>query len=176
MILPIYTYGEEILRKKAEDVNLEDEEIQHVIDNMFETMTNANGAGLAAPQIGLSKKIIVIDEMLTPREHFRGVFINAKILDTFGADVHGPEGCLSFPGISGTVKRKESIYVEWYDENKTYYKSVFHNMRALILQHEIDHTNGILMIDRMNYRDKIKQFSQLENIRKKKALTNYPIV
>ena len=59
MILPIYTYGEEILRKKAEDVNLEDEEIQHVIDNMFETMTNANGAGLAAPQIGLNKKIIV---------------------------------------------------------------------------------------------------------------------
>ena len=174
MILPIYTYGEEILRKKAEDVNLEDEEIQHVIDNMFETMTNANGAGLAAPQIGLSKKIIVINEMLTPQEHFRGVFINAKILDTFGDDVYVNEGCLSFPDISGAIKRKDSIYVEWYDEHKTYHKSVFHGIRARILQHEIDHTNGVLMIDRMSYREKIKQFSQLENIRKKKALTIYP--
>jgi peptide deformylase len=113
--------------------------------------------------------------MLTPQEHFRGVFINAKILDTFGDDVYVNEGCLSFPDISGVIKRKDSIYVEWYDEHKTYHKSVFHGIRARILQHEIDHTNGVLMIDRMSYREKIKQFSQLENIRKKKALTIYPI-
>ena len=175
MILRIYTYGEEILRKKAEEVDLENEELQHVIKNMFETMTNANGAGLAAPQIGLNKKIIVIDEMLTPSDHFRGVFINAKILDYFGEDTYMNEGCLSFPNILGNIKRKESIYVEWYDENKTYYKSVFHGIKARILQHEIDHTNGILMTDRMIFREKIKQFSQLENIRKKKALTIYPV-
>lgn len=175
MILPIHIYGEEILRNKSRDVDLNNEKLQPLINDMFETMANAKGVGLAAPQIGINKNIVVVNDSTDPNKQFYGVFINPKIIWCGGSKITNIEGCLSFPGISIDVSRPSVIDVEWYDENKKYHCETFMGNLAIILQHEIDHLNGTLFIDKMNSLDRLKTFMDLENIRKKKIASNYPI-
>jgi peptide deformylase len=172
MIKPIYLYGEDALRKKSEDVDLNDPELSQFIEDMFETMRNANGAGLAAPQIGINKNVIVIGQKLNDGL-FKGVFINPKIKNYSGYLIRNPEGCLSFPGIEINVNRVINVEVEWYDENKKFHTVVFSGIKAIILQHEIDHLNGILFIDKIPGEDKLRIFKELQNIRNKKVNTNY---
>jgi peptide deformylase len=175
MIHPIYTYGEDILRKTAKDVDLNNSTLSVLIDDMFETMHNANGAGLAAPQIGMDVRIVVIEEEIREGEIFKIVLINPNILNYSGYLSGMTEGCLSFPGISGYVVRPLTIEVEWYDENKKYQKQFFSGIKARIIQHEVDHLNGTVFIDRIHPEDKMKLFIQLENIKNKKIKTIYPI-
>jgi len=175
MIYPIFLYGEKILRDKAIDVNLHDR-LTDVISNMFETMHNTDGIGLAAPQIGLSKKLIVIEKEISDGELFKGVFINPKIIAYSGRNVVYSEGCLSLPGISENIIRPYTIELEWLDEKLELHHSFFHEIPARILQHEIDHLNGLLFIDKMNYVDKLTKFTKLEAIKNKKVTTTYPTV
>lgn len=172
MIKPIITYDHPTLRNKSENIDLQRSDLKDIISDMWETIYDARGAGLAASQIGLNLNLIVVDEEIHPGEIFKGVFINAKILNYIGYLNEMKEGCLSFPGLSINVLRPISIEVEWYDENLIYHKEFFSGITARILQHEIDHTNGVLFIDRLNPDEKLKIFKQLEDIKNKKNNKN----
>lgn len=175
MIRPIYTYGERVLRDVAKEIDPTDVQYAEIIEDMFETMHNANGAGLAAPQIGLSIRIVVIEEELPYGELFKGVFINPKIISTSEKANYIQEGCLSFPGISVWVKRPETCFVSWYDQDGKFYEEEFSGIKARIIQHEIDHLDGGLMIDHMMIKEKIYVFHSLEEIKSKNVITKYPI-
>ena len=173
MVYPIYTYNESVLRDRAKLIDLNDD-VSELITDMYETMKNANGIGLAAPQIGKSLRLIVIEEVIH-NELFKLVMINPQILNTSNSTSLEKEGCLSFPGLIAHVSRFNMIEVEWYDENKKYHKEVFTGFKAQIIQHEIDHLNGVLFIDKMHPYEKMKLFTNLEHIKKKIIKTNYPI-
>jgi len=177
MILPIFTYGEKILRDKANEVvDFNDPTLPAFIADMFETMLNANGVGLAAPQVGVDKCIIIVEEELTEGEIFKGVFINPKIISVFGRKVLMKEGCLSFPGICENIVRNESIDIEWSDEKGEKHRDFFHGVPSRILQHEIDHVNGALMSDLFDSGDRLMNFMKFEAIKNKKVKPPYPIV
>ena len=176
MIHSIYVYGSDFLRKKVENVDLNDATLSSTISDMFETMHNANGAGLAANQIGINKRIIVAEEEISDGETFKGVFINPNILSYEGYLYSMKEGCLSFPGLKAEVSRPFAIEVEWYDEKAKYHKELFTGLPARILQHEIDHLKGILFIDKISLLDRLEKFMQLEDIKNKKVKTSYPII
>ena len=131
MLLPIIAYGHPVLKRKAEVINKDYPKLLELIDNMFETMYNANGVGIAAPQIGLSVRLFIVDtnpfsddESLSDEERsqlksFKKIFINPKILDQNGDEWSFEEGCLSIPNIRESVLRQESIKVQYFDENFT---------------------------------------------------------
>jgi peptide deformylase len=121
--------------------------LQEFIDNMYETMYNANGIGLAAPQIGYQSKILVVSVEISDGVIFKGTFINPKILDRFGPICIMEESCLSLLGIEAKVERHGSILLEYYDENWNKHNEFFHDMKSRVLQHEIDHLDGKLYID-----------------------------
>lgn len=178
MIRPIYTYGDDILRIPAEDIDINDPQLPQLISDMFETMHNANGAGLAAPQIGISKKIIVVEEKMyigSEEQIFKRVFINPKLITMGGDMISLEEACLSIPGISAKVHRPFMIALSWYDEDKEFNKQLFIDIPSRIIQHELDHLEGKLYIDRLNPDDHMKLFSQLEDIKNKRIKIDYPI-
>lgn len=167
MILPIYAYGCPVLRKKAEDISPEYPELKTLIENMYETMYNSDGIGLAAPQIGLSVRLFVIDgshiEGIEPAG-FKQTFINPQIVDEWGNEWRYEEGCLSIPGIREGVMRKPELTIRFMDENFKQHEQSFKGMAARIIQHEYDHIEGKLFIDHINplKRNLIK--SKLNNI------------
>ena len=169
MILPVVVYGDPVLRKVAADIDKNYPGLDDLIANMFETMYNANGVGLAAPQIGKSIRLFVIDA--TPfadrddddddedemseeeREYlrnFKKVFINAKILDEEGEEWKFNEGCLSIPRIREDVARKPVITIEYYDEHFKKHKETMSGLAARVVQHEYDHIEGKLFTDRIS--------------------------
>ena len=122
MILPIYTYGQPVLRKVAEDITPDYPNLKELITNMFETMDRAEGVGLAAPQVGLPIRVVVINldvlsDDLPEFKGFRKAYINPHILEVSGEEVSMEEGCLSLPGIHESVKRGDKIRVKYMDEN-----------------------------------------------------------
>lgn len=150
MIYPIVAYGDPVLRKISEEVNPEKVDIKTLSDDMFETMRNANGVGLAAPQIGKDIRIFVVDA--TPMEEekyadFSAVFVNPEIIDEDGEEWDFEEGCLSIPGIREDVRRKEKIQIRYFDENWVEHEKEFDGIAARIIQHEYDHLEGILFTD-----------------------------
>ena len=155
MILPIYTYGQPVLRKVAEDITPDYPELKELIANMFETMTHAEGVGLAAPQIGLPIRIVTIDldvlsEDMPEYKDFRKAFINAHILEKEGEEVSIEEGCLSLPGIHEAVKRKNRIHVKYLDENLEEHDEWIDGYLARVIQHEFDHIEGKVFTDRIS--------------------------
>lgn len=161
MILPIRAFGDAVLRKKCKDISADYPNLKELIDNMFETMESAHGIGLAAPQIGLDIRLFVVD--LTPLaddedyqdiadelKTFRKVLINAKILEESGEEWKFNEGCLSIPDVREDVKRKETIKIEYLDENFKKHTDTFSDMRARVIQHEYDHIEGILFTDHLS--------------------------
>jgi peptide deformylase len=155
MIRPVYIYGSPILRKIAQNIDSTYPELTQLIEDMFETMHHSDGIGLAAPQIGLSIRLIVIDA--SPLEEddaalkdFKKVFINAKIIDRFGEKKLYKEGCLSIPNLREEVERLEKIRIQYLDENFTPHEEVFDGIPARILQHEYDHLEGMLFTDRVS--------------------------
>jgi peptide deformylase len=155
MILPVYIYGHPILRKVTKDIPLDYPNLKPLLDNMFETMYNADGVGLAAPQIGLEDRILVIDlSVLSDTdpsfEGFKRVFINAHIIEQDGPEENVEEGCLSIPNIHEKVPRQNRIRIQYLDENLQPQDEVFEGYRARVIQHEYDHLEGILFVDRIS--------------------------
>jgi peptide deformylase len=153
MILPIVAYGDPVLRKKAVDIDKNYPNLSQVIADMFETMYESNGVGLAAPQIGLGIRLFVIDGAPFGEDEvkdFKQVFINAKIRDESGEEWKFNEGCLSIPGIREDILRKEELHIEFMDENWKKHQKTFHGIAARIIQHEYDHIEGVLFTDRIS--------------------------
>jgi len=155
MILPVYIYGQPVLRKVAEDITAEYPNLKDLIENMFETMEYAEGVGLAAPQIGLSIRVVVINLDVLSDDYpkykgFRKAYINAHILEVSGEEVSMEEGCLSLPGIHEAVKRGNKIRVKYLDEDLVEHDEIVEGYLARVMQHEFDHLEGKLFIDHLS--------------------------
>ncbi len=161
MILPIRAYGDPILRKVGKNIDKDYPGLPELIENMFETMNRAHGIGLAAPQVGLDIRLFVIDirplvddedyvDIAEELKDFKKVFINAQILEESGEEWKFNEGCLSIPDVREDVKRKETIVIEYLDENFEKHTDTFSDIRARVIQHEYDHTDGILFTDKLS--------------------------
>jgi len=148
-VLEIRKYPDEILKKKAEAITDINEDLRRLIDDMVETMYKANGVGLAAPQVGVSKRLIVVDT--SPREANQSliVLINPEISDSEG-EILSEEGCLSLPGFITRLKRKEKILVKGLDRKGKEIEVQATGLLARALQHELDHLEGILLVDRIS--------------------------
>ncbi|MDD3721375.1 MAG: peptide deformylase [Lutibacter sp.] len=185
MILPIIAYGDPILRKIGVDIDTTYPNLEELIENMKETMINARGVGLAAPQIGQAIRLFIVDtspfgedEELSDKEReylgsFKKVFINAKILQEEGNEWAFNEGCLSIPSITEDVFRQEKITIEYFDENFEKHIEVVEGMAARVVQHEYDHIEGILFIDKIASLTKRLIKKKLENISKGLVNTDY---
>ena len=185
MILPIIGYGDPVLRKVGEEISADYPNLTEFIDNMYETMYNAYGVGLAAPQIGLAIRLFVIDtepfsdsKDLTPEEQvllstFKRTFINAKMLKEEGEEWGFNEGCLSIPDVREDVYRQEKITLEYYDENFNKKTEVFDGLIARVIQHEYDHIEGILFTDLISTLKKKLIKNKLQNIMDGKARPDY---
>jgi peptide deformylase len=153
MILPIVAYGDPVLKKRAVEIKRDYPGLNKLIDDMFETMYNSNGVGLAAPQVGVSLRLFVIDGAPFEEEEvkdFKRVFINPVMQDEFGNPWKFNEGCLSIPGIREDVERKSEINIEYFDENWQAHSETIKGLAARIIQHEYDHIEGILFTDRIS--------------------------
>ncbi len=172
MILPIYAYGNPVLKRKAEPITADYPELQKLIDDMWETMYNASGVGLAAPQIGLGIRLFLVDStMLHPEEErenngIKHVMINAEILDEGGDDWGFEEGCLSIPEIRGEVFRAEQVKIKWQDENFETHEAIFEGVDARVIQHEYDHIEGNLFTEYLGPIKKRLVQRKLDKIRK----------
>jgi peptide deformylase len=154
MILPIYTYGQPVLREEAADITPDYPNIKELIDNMFETLSSADGVGLAAPQVGLSIRVVVIDldvlgDEMPQYKDFRKAYINPHILEFGDDEVVMEEGCLSVPGIHENVKRSKSIRVKYLDADFQPHEETVDNYLARVMQHEFDHLDGHMFVDRI---------------------------
>ena len=157
MILPIIAYGNPILKKVTKKVDQTYPNIKELIDNMFETMHKARGIGLAAPQVGLSIRIFIIDTTPLAKEKdnehlkdFKQVFINPEIIKEDGEEWTYNEGCLSIPEIREDIVRKSQVSIRYYDENFNLCTNKFTDLVGRIILHEYDHLEGILFTDRLS--------------------------
>ncbi|QYN50844.1 peptide deformylase [Apibacter sp. ESL0404] len=184
MILPIYGYGEPVLRKKTVEIGKDYPDLDQLIENMYETMYKAHGIGLAAPQVGLNIRLFVIDASpLAEDEDYvdikdelalcKKVFINPKITKRDGELWKFNEGCLSIPDIREDIKRLENITIEYFDQNWNKKTENFSDVRARIIQHEYDHIEGILFTDLLSSLKKKLLKGKLANISKGKVETEY---
>jgi peptide deformylase len=150
MIYSIVAYGDPVLRKRAKEIEKDSVDVKTLSENMFETMRSASGVGLAAPQIGRSIRLFVIDTEPMEDEKYRNfkqVFINPEIIEETGNDWDFEEGCLSIPGIREDVNRLEKIKIKYYDAEWQEHIDEFDGIAARIIQHEFDHLEGILFTD-----------------------------
>jgi peptide deformylase len=195
MILPIVAYGDPVLKKEAEEITNEFPDLQKLIKDMYETMYHASGVGLAAPQIGKSIRMFVVDgspfaekdeddeddedeeEVPDPKavgiENFKKVFINPIIEEESGEEWGFHEGCLSIPKIREEVFRKEKIHVSYYDENWNFHEESFEGYAARIIQHEYDHIDGILFTDHLSPLKRRLLTKRLQNISKGDVKVDY---
>ncbi len=183
MILPIYAYGCPVLRKKAQEIDKDYPELNELINNMFETMYSSDGVGLAAPQIGKSIQLFVLDTTPLADDHqdetlreFKKVFINPEIVAESGKEWAYNEGCLSVAGINEAVMRKSDIHIKYYDENFQFHDEKFDSIKARVIQHEYDHLQGILFVDKISPLRKRLLRGKLTAIAKGKITTRYKMV
>ncbi len=179
-ILPIYGYGQPVLKRMGTDIPKGYPGLEELIEAMWNTMRNAKGVGLAAPQIGKSIRLFLVDStpMYEENEKEKGlqkVFINAKILEESGTPWNYEEGCLSIPQVTGDVERRPRIRIRYMDEQFVEHEEEFEGIEARIIQHEYDHIEGRLFTELLKpvKRRMIKR--KLENIRKGKVKVNYPM-
>lgn len=181
MILPIYIYGQPVLRKECQDIDASYPNLKELIDNMYETMYNADGVGLAAPQVGLADRIFVIDlspladEESPQYEGLKKTFINARIISRTGDMVSTEEGCLSIPGVNESVPRHDEIEIEYLDENLVSHTETFTGFTARVIQHEYDHIDGILFVDHISAIRKRLIKAKLSNMLKGKVSCHYKV-
>lgn len=178
MILPIYLYGQPVLRKVSEDITADYPNLKELIENMFETMHHASGIGLAAPQIGLAIRLVVVDlDVLAEDESefkdFRRVYINAHILETSDETDSMEEGCLSLPGIHEKVTRPSRIHVKYLDENFVEHDEWVEGYLARVMQHEFDHLEGKVFSDRLSPLRRQMNKNKLGNLAKGKVSCDY---
>ncbi len=185
MILPIVAYGDPVLRKVGKEIDANYPDLEKLISNMKETMYNASGVGLAAPQIGKAIRIFIIDaspfaedEGLSEKDReilktFNRVFINAKIIEEEGDEWVFNEGCLSIPDVREDVFRKPKITIEYQDEDFKMHTEVLDGLAARVFQHEYDHIEGVLFTDKLSTLKKRIIKKKLENISKGKIDADY---
>ena len=153
MIYPIVAFGDPVLKKVGKEIEKEDIDVKKLAEDMFETMYNAHGVGLAAPQIGKSIRMFVIDTEPMDDEEGQGVkrvFINPEIVEEYGDDWAFEEGCLSIPGVREDVFRAEDLKLKWFDEDWNEHEEIFEGMKARVIQHEFDHIDGVLFTDHIS--------------------------
>ena len=181
MILPIYTYGQPVLRKVAQDIDKDYPELKELIANMWETLANSEGIGLAAPQIGLPIRVVVIDldplkEDFPEYDGFKKVYINAHIEEYDDSETEtSSEGCLSLPAIHENVKRPTRIRVTYQDENFTKHNEWVEGYLARVMQHEFDHLEGKMFIDRITPLRKQLIKSKLKALLQGRFRTGYKV-
>ncbi len=183
MILPIYLFGSEVLRKKAEEVdfnNVEKEELKQFILDMQETMKKADGVGLAAPQVGKSIRVLIVDgsdiaETYDYLKGFKRVMINPVVLEESAEKVEYSEGCLSVPGIHCDIVRPKRIKISYYDENLVKKEEELDKFACRMVQHELDHLEGVIFVDKAAPVRKKMISGKLNNITKGKTDTSYKV-
>lgn len=187
MILPITAYGDPVLLKKAQPIDKDYPNLSGLINDMFETMYNASGVGIAAPQVGLSIRLFVIDakpfaddddEEVSEEENkqlkaLKRVFINAEILEQTGEKWGFTEGCLSIPDIREEVMRPANIKIKYYDENWAEHVEEYTGLAARVIQHEYDHIEGKLFTDYLNPLKKAMLKGRLDAITKGAVKVDY---
>lgn len=185
MILPIVAYGDPVLRKKGKEITKDYPKLSELIENMWDSMYNAYGVGLAAPQIGRPIRLFIVDaapfaedEELDEQEkeqlkNLKKVFINPKIVEEEGEEWAFSEGCLSIPDIREDVFRKPQIVIEYQDEDFNSHRETYSGLAARVIQHEYDHIEGILFTDKLSSLKKRLIKSKLSNISKGKINVEY---
>ncbi len=178
MILPIYAYGQPVLRKVAESIDQDYEGLEQLLADMWETMYHAQGVGLAAPQIGRAIRIFLVDTVQIQEEGkedegIKQVFINAQKIEEAGEPWAYEEGCLSIPDVRGDVKRPAQLKIKYYDENFQEHTKVFNGVNARVIQHEYDHIDGILFTEHLKPLKRRLVKRKLENIKKGKIAPDY---
>lgn len=172
MILPIYLYGQSVLKKAGKEINDDYPNLNEIIDNMYETMYHAQGVGLAAPQVGLSLRLFVVDTIQTLDDSedkslgIKKAFINPQILEEYGVHKEFEEGCLSIPEIRGDVSRLDKIKLSYLDENFIEHIETYEGMNARVIQHEYDHIEGQLFTEKLKPIKKRMIQRKLDKIRK----------
>lgn len=182
MILPIYAYGNPILRRESREISKDRTDLDKLIEDMFETMTGAEGIGLSAPQIGQNIRVIVVDASSMSADfpaagldNFKHVFINPIIEEEFGEEFSFREACLSLPRISEEIKRPSKIIMSYFDRDWNFHESEFFGIQSRILQHQYDHLEGRMWIDRASSLRKKLLRSKLDKISKGQVYCEYPI-
>ncbi|HNP20400.1 MAG TPA: peptide deformylase [Fulvivirga sp.] len=178
MIYPIVVYGDPVLKRKAKEIET-GTDLHDLINDMFETMDAAHGIGLAAPQIGKSIRLFVVDG--TPMEDedmidFKKVFINPEIVEETGDKWAFEEGCLSIPNIREEIERPAKLRIKYYDENWEFHDEEYDGMKARIIQHEYDHIEGVLFTDYLTPFKKRMLKGKLQNITKGKMKVEYRVL
>lgn len=185
MILPIVAYGDPVLKKRATEISKDHPNLEQIIANMYESMYGAHGVGLAAPQVGLSIRLFLVDtapfsddESYTLEEQaelkaFKRTFINAKIIEESGEEWSFNEGCLSIPNVREDVWRCPKVKIEYQDEDFTTHVEEFEGLIARVIQHEYDHIEGILFTDKVSTLKKRLIKSKLTSISKGKINVDY---
>ncbi len=178
MKLPIIAYGDSVLRKKAADISKDYPDLEVLIANMFETMYGAHGVGLAAPQIGLSVRLFIIDATSFAEDEpvlkdFKKVFINAEIIEESGEKWSFNEGCLSIPEIREDVSRLGTVKISYFDENWKQHEESFDGLAARIIQHEYDHIEGKLFTDKLGPLRRALLKNRLDSISKGLVKVDY---
>ncbi|MCU0421506.1 MAG: peptide deformylase [Bacteroidia bacterium] len=176
MIYPIVAYGDPVLRKKAQHITREYDGLNDLIESMFETMYASNGVGLAAPQIGKSINLFIIDTTSFEDEKYPGlkkIFINAEIIEEQGERWDFEEGCLSIPHIRENVKRHPQIRIKYVDADFNPQEEVYDGIAARVIQHEYDHIKGVLFIDHISELKKRLIKNKLTNIAKGGVKVDY---
>lgn len=178
MILPIVAYGDPVLRKKTQEITPDYEGLSELIANMYQTMDKSNGVGLAAPQVGKSIRLFVIDStsMYDEKSKEKGIrtaFINPKVIEESDKSWSFEEGCLSIPHIREDVERKATITLTYHDENFSEHKATFTGMTARVIQHEYDHIEGVLFIDHISALKRQLLKGKLKDISKGKVHVDY---
>ncbi|NBB88343.1 MAG: peptide deformylase [Bacteroidetes bacterium] len=177
-ILPIYGYGNGVLKKPGKTIPKDFEGLKALADNMFATMYNAQGVGLAGPQVGKSLKIFVVDTLQMDEKGEKGVkkaFVNPEILEESGDEWSYEEGCLSIPQVHGDVDRKKKIKIRYQDVDREWHEDEFDGLDARVIQHEYDHIMGVLFTEHLKPLRKRMVRRKLEKVRKGKVKVDYPI-
>jgi peptide deformylase len=182
-MLPVYVYGMSVLRKVAQEIDKDFGGLEELIEEMFNTMVASEGVGLAAPQIGKSLRIFLVDASRMEDvddepdlRTFKKVFINPYIAEEWGDKWSFSEGCLSIPNIREEVSRHSNVRIEYYDENWDFHDEVYDGVKARIIQHEYDHLEGRLFVDLINPLRKKLISQRLKAISKGKVDCDYRIV
>ncbi len=180
MVYPIMLYGSPVLRKVTKEIDKNFSGLKSLIEDMFDTMYKAEGMGLAAPQIGKSLRLFILDASLLKEsdpslEDFKKVFVNPFIMEEDGEEWSFNEGCLSIPLIREDVLRKQRIRIQYFDENWNFHDEYFDGVKARIIQHEYDHLNGILFTDKVTPLKKKLLKSKLIEISRGKVEVNYQV-
>lgn len=179
MIQPIYLYGSEVLRRKAEPADLScKEELKSLVQDLWDTLGKSEGCGLAAPQIGVSCRVLVVDgdvmsDVYDYLHGFKRTFINPVVVEESDHQCEYNEGCLSVPGIYADVKRPDSITVEYFDENFEKKTETFDKFACRMIQHELSHLDGILFTDLVAPIRRKMISKKLLNISRGKVATRY---